>query len=70
VYSFDFKNSHFVGLDVPGDFSAFPLSSAQLNWLDDDLAGAESRGLAHAFIWTHPPLIANGKHGTSARLPT
>ncbi len=66
VYSFDYKNSHFVGLDVPGDFSANPLSSTELDWLDQDLTAAEGRGLAHAFLWTHPPLISHGKHSTSS----
>jgi hypothetical protein len=56
-YSFDYQNSHFAGLDVPGDFPA-AVSQRQLAWLDADLASAESRGLKHAFLFWHGPIYS------------
>jgi hypothetical protein len=35
TYSFDYGNSHFVGIDVPGDSSL--ITSAKITWLDNDL---------------------------------
>ncbi len=55
TYAFDYQNSHFVALDVPGDIIGFDLT-AQLAWLDADLAAAEARGLTHAFLFWHGPL--------------
>jgi hypothetical protein len=52
-YSFDYGNSRFIGLDVPGD--ADLLTSAELNFLDDRLTDAENKGLTHAFIYYHGP---------------
>ena len=52
-YSFDYGNSRFIGLDVPGD--ADLLSSAQYTFLDNRLTDAESLGLTHAFIYFHGP---------------
>jgi len=60
VYSFDYGNSHFVGLDSLGD--ANTLTSSQLAWLDDDLTSAESRGLTHAFIYFHGPIYCVDSH--------
>lgn len=58
TYSFDYQNSHFVGIDVPGDAPA--ITSSQVNWLNTDLAAAESRGLTHAFIYFHGPVYCMG----------
>jgi hypothetical protein len=55
TYSFDYKNSHFVAIDVPGD--ADVITPAQISWLDGDLAAAEVRGLTHAFIYFHGPIF-------------
>ena len=48
VYSFDYANAHFVGLDSTGD--ADTIGSDQIAWLDTDLSAAESRGQQHSFI--------------------
>ncbi len=60
TYSFDYGNSHFVGLDVPGSVSI--ISSSEIAWLDNDLAAAESRGLTHAFIFWHGPIYYVDDH--------
>jgi len=54
TYSFDYGNSHFIGVDVTGSVSQ--LSTAQINWIDQQLGQAESRGLIHAFLWFHGPI--------------
>jgi hypothetical protein len=54
TYSFDYGNSHFVGIDVPGSIGV--ISSSQISWLDNDLTMAESRGLTHAFLFWHGPI--------------
>jgi hypothetical protein len=53
TYSFDYGNSRFIGLDVPGDASL--LTNSELTFLDNRLTDAESRGLTHAFIYWHGP---------------
>jgi len=59
AYSFDYGNSHFIGLDVPGDISG--LGSAQITWLNTDLTAAEGRGIVNSFIFVHgPPYCVNG----------
>jgi hypothetical protein len=60
TYSFDYERSHFVGVDVPGSITG--IKTDQLSWLDSDLAAAEARGLEHAFLWWHGPVMACGKH--------
>ncbi len=60
TYSFDYGNSHFVGIDNLG--SVDEISSAQISWLDSDLTAAESRGLTHAFIYWHGPIFAIDGH--------
>jgi hypothetical protein len=61
-YSFDFQNSHFVGLDIVGDVTL--VTDEQLSWLDADLTAAEARGLQHAFLWWHGPVYSCGnRHG-------
>jgi parallel beta-helix repeat protein len=53
VYSFEYGNSIFIGLDVPGDIEY--LTTEQMNFLDARLTYAESQGLTHAFIFFHGP---------------
>lgn len=60
TYSFDYGNSHFVGIDVLGDVTA--MSAAAITWLDNDLTAAESRGLTHAFLFWHGPIYAVDDH--------
>lgn len=55
TYSFDYGNSHFVGIDLPGgDVST--MTSGEITWLDNDLTAAENRGLTHAFLFWHGPV--------------
>jgi hypothetical protein len=62
TYSFDYQNSHFVGMDIPGDVTL--VKTSQLSWLDNDLAAAERRGMQHAFLFWHGPVYACGdRHG-------
>jgi len=60
VFSFDYRNAHFVGLDAPGDMTG--LSSAQITWLDGDLTAAEGRGVKHTFIYFHGPIYCCDGH--------
>ena len=60
TYSFDYGNSHFIGVDVLGD--ATGLSPTQISWIDNDLAAAEQRGLTHAFIYFHGPIYCVANH--------
>jgi hypothetical protein len=60
-YSFDYSNSRFIGLDVPGD--ADFLTTSELNFLGARLTDAERTGLVHAFIFLHgPPYCADSTH--------
>ncbi len=57
TYSFDYGNSHIVGIDMPdGDIST--MTDGQITWLDEDLTAAEdpSRGIIHTFIMDHGPI--------------
>ncbi len=60
TYSFDYGNAHFIGVDVLGD--ADYLSPEQVNWIDNDLAAAEMRGLTHAFVYFHGPIYCVDGH--------
>jgi subtilisin len=60
TYSFDYKNAHFIGVDVTGDASG--ISSSQIAWIDSDLTAAELRGLTHAFIYFHGPIYCVDGH--------
>jgi hypothetical protein len=53
TYSFDYGNSRFLGVDVPGD--ADLLTSSEITFLDTRLTDAENLGLTHAFIFFHGP---------------
>ncbi len=60
-FSFDYGNSHFVGLVVINDVNSSTPSAEQLSWLDADLTGAESTGCGGGgctltFIWFHVPV--------------
>lgn len=51
-YSFDFRGSHFVVIntDPVGNDAHAPV-----NWLSNDLAAAQSRGMKHIFVFGHKP---------------
>jgi hypothetical protein len=60
-FSFDYGNSHFIGLAVTDDVSSTRPSSTQLNWLDTDLTNAEKTGCGgtgctSTFIFFHAPV--------------
>ncbi|MCL4436252.1 MAG: hypothetical protein M1387_06020 [Thaumarchaeota archaeon] len=60
-YSFNYKNSHFVGIAVLNGVSSSSPSYDQLTWLDADLTKAENtgcggHGCALTFIAFHSPL--------------
>jgi 3',5'-cyclic AMP phosphodiesterase CpdA len=55
TYSFDYRNSHFVLIDMP-DGEASSMDFSTIDWLDADLTAAESRGLVHAFLAFHGPI--------------
>jgi hypothetical protein len=54
TYSFEFGNSIFIGLDVPGD--VYVINDPELTFLDSRLTYAENIGLVHAFIYFHGPM--------------
>jgi hypothetical protein len=60
TYSFDYENSHFVGVDVLGD--ATKMTPAQIRWVDNDLTAAEKRNLTHAFLFWHGPIYPLAAH--------
>jgi len=62
TYSFDIGKLHFIGVDVLG--SANLLTTEQVNWIDNDLYAAESRGLTHAFVYFHGPIYCLDGHCT------
>jgi len=64
-YSFDYRNAHFIGVDVPGDASL--ITSAQIRWIGADLARAEVRGLSHAFLYFHGPIYCVDGHCNCSR---
>jgi hypothetical protein len=58
TYSFDYGNSHFVGVDNPCNSlsgCAGYITTSQINWLDQDLTNAENRGVKHTFLFWHGP---------------
>jgi hypothetical protein len=62
TYSFDYGNSHFVGVDGPGNANAI---KNEVSWINQDLQLAAGRGLTHAFLFHHGPIsyIANHAYG-------
>lgn len=61
TYSFDYGNSHFVGIDMPGG-GATSMTSSQITWADNDLTAAEARGKIHSFLFFHGPPVPEGGH--------
>jgi len=53
TYSFEYGNSIFIGLDVPGDINN--LTTTETDFLNSRLTYAEGQGLTHAFIFFHGP---------------
>lgn len=66
TYSFDYGNSHFVGIDVTGNASG--ISASQVSWLDSNLTSAEARGITHAFIFFHGPIYYVDSHSGTVPL--
>ncbi len=69
TYSFDFGNSHFVGIDMPrGGIST--MTRGQIMWLDNDLTQAEDvRHVTHSFIMDHGPIyFVDGHRSNPSRL--
>ncbi len=62
TYSFDYGNSRFIGVDVPGD--ADLLTSTEATFIDKRLTDAEAKGLTHAFIFFHGPEYCIANHCT------
>ena len=61
TYSFDYGNSHFVGIDMTaGGVTSMP--STAMTWLDNDLTAAEGRNLTHAFLFWHGPIYTVDGH--------
>ncbi len=64
TYSFDYSNSHFSVIDLPGGGSS-SWTSAEISWLDADLTAAEGRGVKHEFIFAHGPMYGvTSQHGS------
>lgn len=64
TYSFDYGNSHFVGIDMPGgDIST--MNSGQISWLDADITSAEGRGVTHTFVLDHGPIYYVDGHSST-----
>jgi hypothetical protein len=64
TYSFDYANSHVVGIDMPGgDIST--MTSGQIYWLDSDITAAEARGVTHTFILDHGPIYYVDGHSST-----
>jgi len=61
TYSFDYSNSRFLLVDVPGGVSS--LTSAQLTWIDGRLSNAQSdSSIQHVFIHFHGPIYCTNYH--------
>jgi hypothetical protein len=63
-YSFDYGNAHFVCVYLPEDASQIPDTSAQYQWLVNDLAAADADpDITWKFAWWHvPPYAASSSH--------
>lgn len=59
-YSFDYGNSHFIGVDIAGSVTG--ITQEEIAWIDSDLTAAEARGLTHAFIYFHGPIYCVDGH--------
>ncbi len=64
TYSFDYGNSHFAVVDLPGGGSN-TWTSSEISWLDSDLTAAEGHGVAHEFLFAHGPMYGvTSEHGS------
>lgn len=61
TYSFDYGNSHFTVVDMPGG-DATSMSTSQISWVDSDLTAAEARGITWSFLFWHGPEYPMGGH--------
>lgn len=53
TYAFQYQNNFFVGIDGSGgDFDA-SIDTTVINWVDQQIAAAESRGVTNTHIWSH-----------------
>ncbi|MCL5318271.1 MAG: metallophosphoesterase [Thaumarchaeota archaeon] len=74
-FSFDYGNSHFVGMAVIDDVSSTRPSADQLNWLDADLTTSErtgcgGTGCALTFIeWHAPVYCVSNSHCSPPPIP-
>ncbi|MBT7903499.1 hypothetical protein HN587_06570 [Candidatus Woesearchaeota archaeon] len=50
-YSFDFQNSHFIGLNIASN----SFSEEQAQWVTSDMQKAKTRGAQHVFVFFHVP---------------
>jgi hypothetical protein len=67
TYSFDYQNSHFIGVDLSaGDITGISGTignrSTKIGWIDYDLTQAEARGKTNAFLFWHGPLWSVDGH--------
>ena len=72
VYSFDYGNTHFICFNNNYWWSSRPeqyggnleghIMAGQLEWIEQDLASARSRGLRHLIMFAHEPAFPNGGH--------
>ena len=61
TYSFDYSNSRFLLVDVPGGVSS--LTTTQINWIDLRLSNAQSdSSIQHVFISFHGPIYCTNYH--------
>lgn len=61
TFSFDYGNTHIIGVDAPGGGST-TISSSTVTWVDNDLKAAEARGITHSFAFWHGPVHPHGGH--------
>lgn len=59
-YSFDLETFHFVSFFAPGTGEHVP-SDESLEWLDQDLSQARSRGQEWLIVFQHEPIFGHGK---------
>ncbi|GAB2592546.1 metallophosphoesterase [Spirosoma areae] len=72
-YSFNYNNIHFVSLDTygyePGETTVFPANSAQLAWLEADLADAQTKPTINwIIVYTHYPPYSMGTKNSDSDL--
>ncbi|OGD12460.1 hypothetical protein A2576_00130 [Candidatus Amesbacteria bacterium RIFOXYD1_FULL_47_9] len=65
TYSFDYDNSHFLGVDSWGGGDVTVINTEMSNWMNTDLTNAQNRGKAHAFLFWHGPLYYVDGHSSS-----